>query len=188
MHRGIYGLSLARHFLGPIVELEAMGRVGETGVDEECVLTLRHESGAISTVQAGLRAAGINTATIYGTKATYCLAPPIYRPFTARRIAMTPRVGGTGGQGGGRLEGLKESGFAQGLNQRLARLKDFLRPPGRTISHPFTGNGYGHEAAALAEAVARGLGESPVMPVSESVELMEWIDRARALMNGDAHP
>ena len=182
MHRGIYGLSLARHFLGPVAELQAMGRLGETGVDEDCALTLRHENGALSTIRASLRAAGINAAELYGTKATYRIAPPLYRPFAARRIAVSPRTGGTSGagNGGGRLEGLKEGGAAQGLNQRLARLKEFVKPPGQGISAPFAGNGYGHEAEAVAEAVRAGRTEHAAMPLEESVEIMGLIDRARA--------
>lgn len=190
MHRGIYGLSLARYFLGPVAELQAMGRLGETGIDEECALTLRHENGAISTIRASLRAAGISAAELYGTQASYRIAPPIYRPFAARRIAVPPRAGGTSGpgagNGGGRLEGLKEGSFAQGLNQRLARLKEFLRPPGQGISAPFAGNGYGHEAAALAEAVRAGRREHPAMPLAESVEIMALVDQARAAWG--AHP
>lgn len=182
MHRGVYGLSLARHFLGPVAELQAMGRLGETGVDEDCALTLRHENGAISTIRAGLRAAGISGAELYGTQASYRILPPLYRPFAARRIAVPPRAGGTSGPGagGGRLEGLKEGGVAQGLNQRLARLKEFLRPPGQGVAAPFAGNGYGHEAASLAEAVRAGRTEHALMPLAESVEIMALVDQARA--------
>lgn len=190
MHRGVYGLSLARHFLGPVAELQAMARLGETGVDEDCAVTLRHENGAISSVRAGLRAAAINAATLYGTEATFQIAPPIYRPFAARRIAVPPRAGGTSGAGGGRLEGLKEAGFAQGLNQRLNRLKGFLRPPGQGIAARFAGNGYGHEAEAVAEAVRAGRTEHALMPLAESVEIMELIDRARAAwgQTGEGRP
>ena len=56
----------------------------------------------------------------------------------------------------------------------------FAAPPGRGISAPYTGNGYGHEAAAVAEAVARGQREHYLMPLAESVEIMGLIDLARA--------
>jgi predicted dehydrogenase len=180
MHRGVYPLSLARHFLGPVTDIRAVGRLGDTGVDEDCALILTHEGGALSTIRAGLRASGTNRAAIFGTKATIEIAPPIYRPFAARMIALPPRRGGTGTGGGGRLETVKEGGFAQGLNQRLARLKAFAIPPGRGISAPFSGNGYGYEAQAVAEAVSQGLTEHPLMPLQESVEIMGLIDEARA--------
>ena len=179
MHRGVYGLSLARHLLGPVEQLQAMGRVGETGVDDDIALSLRHAGGAISTVRASLRTAGVNTMQIYGTDGTICVDPPLYRPFAARLIRVDPRVGGTSASGGGRLESLKEGGLAQGLNQRLARLKAFANPRGEKISAPFSGNGYGHEALAVAAAVRAGRVESPVVPLPRSVEIMGLIDRAR---------
>lgn len=182
MHRGLYPVSLARHFMGPVVETRAMARLGPTGVDEDVTLSLRHESGAVSTVTAGLRAAGLNRATLHGEAATVEIAPPIYRPFAARVLSMTPRVGGTGGSGaqGGRLSRLKETGLAQGANQWLTPLKDALRPPGRGIAARYRGNGYGHEAQAVATAVAAGQTEHPLMPLDESVEIMAIIDAARA--------
>lgn len=186
MHRGIYPLSLARHLLGPVADLQATARLGDTGVDETMALTLTHESGAISTVTAGLRAAGTNRATLYGTRATIEIAPPIYRPFAARRLALAPRRGGTGGSGGGRLAGIKEGGTAQGLNQRLARLKAFVKPPGQGIAAPFAGNGYHYEAMAVAGAVAAGQTEHALMPLDESVEIMDLVDRARATWQGPA--
>ena len=187
MHRGVYGLSLARHLLGPVADMQAMGRSGATGVDEDCALTLRHANGAISTVRASLRAAGLNSAQIYGTRATIRIDPPIYRPAAARIISVAPRTGGSSGPGGGgRLEKIKEGALAQGANQRMARLKTFLRPPGQALSVPFVGNGYGHEAAAVAAAVRAGQGQSPVMPLDESVEIMDLMDRARAMMRESA--
>ncbi|WP_371743955.1 Gfo/Idh/MocA family protein [Mangrovicoccus sp. HB161399] len=187
MHRGIYGLSLARHLLGPVAELQAMGRTGATGEDEDCALTLRHEGGAISTIRAGLRAPGINAMRIYGEAAALLVEPPIYRPSAARLISMAPRKGGTSGAGARRFESLKEGGLAQGLNQRLARLKAFAKPPGQGIPAPFAGNGYGHEAEAVAQAVRAGQGERALMPLSERVEIMELADRALQLMrDGEA--
>lgn len=181
MHRGIYPLSLARHFLGPVADLTAVARIGATGVDEDCTLVLTHAGGAISTIRAGLRAAGTNRAALYGTRATVEIGPPIYRPSAARLVAMAPRRGGTGGgEGGGRFEAARESGPVQGLNQRLARLRAFLKPPGRDLSAPFAGNGYGHEALAVAGAVRQGWREHPLMPLAESVEIMGLVDRARA--------
>ena len=51
---------------------------------------------------------------------------------------------------------------------------------GRRIVARYTGNGYGHQARAVADAVAGGLLEHPVMPLAESVEIMDLVDRARA--------
>ncbi|WEV76950.1 Gfo/Idh/MocA family oxidoreductase [Janibacter cremeus] len=180
MHRGIYPLSLARHFLGPVATVRSSGRIGATGVDEDCSLVLEHETGAISTVRAGLRAAGTNRATVYGSRATVEIGAPIYRPSHARMISAPPSRDGTSPRGRGRFDALREGGLAQGTNQRLGRWKELVLPTGRGISARFSGNGYGHEAHAVAHAVTQGWIEHPVMPLAESIELMETIDRARA--------
>jgi predicted dehydrogenase len=84
MHKGVYAVSLARLFLGPVTEVSAMGRVGSTGVDEDCALVLRHEAGSISTIRASNRTTGANDVLIYGTKGLLHLQSPIARPPAAR--------------------------------------------------------------------------------------------------------
>ena len=187
MHRGVYALSLARHLLGPVDELSAVARIGATGVDEDCVLALRHASGAVSSLRAGLRSPGANGAELYGTDATIRIAAPIFRPGAARLIAARPRAGGTGG--GGRLAGVRESGLAQAIAQRLGPWRAALMPPGRALRAPYAGNGYGHQAAAVAAAVRAGETECALMPLAESVEIMGLIDRARAAWgHGEGRP
>lgn len=179
MHRGVYPLSLAIHLLGPVTEMQAMGQRGETGVDEDCALSLRHASGAISTLRASLRAAGPNTATVHGTEGTIVLEPPLYRPFRARLYPTRPRKAGTGGPPG-RAEALKEGGLAQGVNQRAGWLKGAVKPAGQGLTAYFEGNGYHYEALAVAAAVAGGQTEHSLMPLDESVAIMDLVDRARA--------
>lgn len=172
MHRGVYPLSLARHLLGPIAEVTAVGRIGGTGVDEDCSVILRHEGGAITTLTASLRSPGPNGLVLAGTRGLLELATPIYRPHRARLRAVTPRDGSR--QGAPRLEGLRESGPVQRLAQMLAR------DTGRTIRKPYGGNGYHYEAAEVARCLQAGLTVSDLMPLSESVEIMAAIDAARA--------
>jgi predicted dehydrogenase len=44
---------------------------------------------------------------------------------------------------------------------------------------PYLGNGYGHEAVAVAECVRGGLTEHPVMPLAESLGILRTMDRVR---------
>ena len=178
MHRGVYPLSLARLFLGPVENVTAHGRLGSTGVDEDCTLVLGHAGGAISTLTASLRAPGPNDLTIAGTKGRIAIEAPIYRPFRARLTPVTPR-GNAGG--GGRFEALKEGVAAQRLLQILpGGLRGLLSRGGRTIRRPYHGNGYGHEAAEVIRCLGAGLTESPLMPLQDSIEIMDVIDAARA--------
>lgn len=182
MHRGVYPLALAQRFLGPIEEVASMARIGETGVDEDCVAMLRHASGAISNIRASLRATGVNDASLLGEKATIEIDAPIYRPFQARILAAKPRQGGTGGgRGGGKLEGLKEGGLLQGLQQRASGLVRLARGGGgKALMKPYGGNGYHYEAAEVMRAVAAGETESPVMPLDDTLTVMAVIDAAKA--------
>lgn len=172
MHRGVYPLSLARHLLGPIAQVTAAGRIGDSGVDEDCSVILRHDSGALTTLTASLRSPGPNGLVLAGTHGMLDLAAPVYRPHRARLIAVRPRDGSK--QGAPRLEGLRESGTAQRLAQMLAR------GGGRVISRPYAGNGYHYEAAEVARHLQAGTTVSALMPPGESVEIMAAIDAARA--------
>ena len=176
MHRGVYALSLARYLLGPVSDLHARARIGVTGVDEDCVLSLRHASGALSVVRASLSSNGPNGMIIQGSAGTLRVEPPIYRPLGARLYTTRPREGGAGGSAGG----LRGSALAHRAFQRLGPALRGLRPGGTALRAPYAGNGYGHQVAAVEAALAEGRTESPFMPLDESVEIMGLIDAARA--------
>lgn len=174
MHRGFYPLTLARHLLGPITEVSATGRLGETGVDEDAMLILRHDSGARSTITASLCAPLVNDLSISGTHGRLHIAAPVYRPHQARLIKASPRSGMPGG--GGRLGRLRESALAQGLAQRVQTGR------GKAITARFAGNGYHDQAAEVVRCLHAGEITSPLMPPSESVEIMQVLDTARAAL------
>ncbi len=50
----------------------------------------------------------------------------------------------------------------------------------RTISLPFLGNGYTHEAIEVGRCLRSDSTESPLMTLEESLDLMGWLDRMRA--------
>lgn len=182
LHRGIYPLSLARLLLGPVAELRAFGRIGETGVDEDCTLILRHDSGALSSLSASLRAPAENDLTIGGTHGSLRLERPIYRPFLAELNQATPRPA----ESAARRGGLRESRLGQVLNQRLPGLLRDRLEGRRLLRRGYAGSGYHHEAAELARCLAAGLTASPLMPPSQSVEILELMDRARAGFSPEA--
>lgn len=49
-----------------------------------------------------------------------------------------------------------------------------------TIELPFAGNGYNYEAAEAGRCLREGLLESPVMPLDETLSIMETLDAVRA--------
>ncbi len=49
----------------------------------------------------------------------------------------------------------------------------------QTLEYPVSGSGYGYQAVELMEAVRAGRTESAVMPLSETLSIMETLDEAR---------
>jgi hypothetical protein len=103
------------------------------------------------------------------------VAPPVYRPISARIFQTTPRSGGTGG----RIGGVREHALAHRVGQRVVPLVRTLRPGGRRLVAPYAGNGYGHQVKAVQAALGAGATECAVMPLAESVDIMRLIDDAR---------
>ena len=176
MHRGVYPLSLARFFLGPINAVHSNAQIGYTGVDEDCALMLKHDSGAISMLHASLRTGGDNSIKIAGTKGVIEIHAPIYRPSKATITPIRPSA--LGGKNG--VTALKESGLAQGFNQYAAPLIKRLGSRNQSFSRFYRGNGYFYEAEAAMNAIESGALESSLMPLTESIEIMDVITNARA--------
>lgn len=178
LHRGVYPLSLACHLFGPVIDISGLAHLGTTGVDEDVSLTLRHQSGALSSVQASLRAAAPLDLIVAGTAATIRVEPPIFRPF---RMRITRTIARTGeGKGGGRLEALKEGGAAQRARQQLGWAVGLLQGGTRRLSHPYAGNGYHYQAEEVRTRISAGARESNIMPLAESLHIVEVMERARA--------
>jgi predicted dehydrogenase len=50
----------------------------------------------------------------------------------------------------------------------------------QTIDAPFQGNGYCHEAAEAMRCLRAGMGESPLLPLDETISIIETMDTLRA--------
>ena len=176
LHRGIYPLSLARLFLGPIADCQVLTRKGETGVDEDSLITLAHENGALSSLRASLRANGPDGTVIYGTKATIYLDGPVYRPLGVRLVPTYAAPNPAGPAPQRKLEGFRESRAGLRSMGTLKGLVGAVRKT-RRLKADFKGNGYHYQARAVMEAVRQGKTTEPRMMPEESIELLALIDR-----------
>jgi predicted dehydrogenase len=178
MYRGVYPLSLACYLMGPVIDAHTVATFGETGVDEDTIVTCRHKNG-VSAIQASLRTNAVNDCRIMGTTGVIHVESPIYRPFRLRYSPVKPT--GALGPSNPRKESLKESGFAQGLQQRAQGTINLLRRRGgKTITKHFAGNGYHYEADELMHSVRAGRTESEILPLADSLIVMQALDKARA--------
>ncbi|WBS02697.1 Gfo/Idh/MocA family oxidoreductase [Pseudoduganella sp. SL102] len=65
---GIYPLSIAAYFLGPVKAVQAVGQVGPTGVDLQCTFALQHENGCLAAGTASLAARTPAEFTVCGSQ------------------------------------------------------------------------------------------------------------------------
>ena len=90
---GIYPLSIGRFLLGEPVEVRALGRLTDQGVDGLVGGVLSHRSGAVSTFTTSLDALSDLTARVVGTEGRIVVGAPFWFPteFTITRNDGTDR-------------------------------------------------------------------------------------------------
>ncbi|MCH1881452.1 Gfo/Idh/MocA family oxidoreductase [Agrococcus sp. ARC_14] len=76
---GVYCVSLAHAFLGPVARIQASGVVDDAGVDHRGAAILEHAGGGISSLTFSMEALGSNRAVIAGTEGVIELSPSFYQ-------------------------------------------------------------------------------------------------------------
>ena len=177
LDRGVYLISLAQHFLGVPSDVSGIAQEHASGVDEQSTYQLRFASGAIASFSASLRAHGSNDFQVFGERGRIALHDPFYR---ARRLSFQPSrvppdAPASATTPSGWKSALRGSSAAQAARAALDPL--LQRLSGRTTtSMSFPGHGYQFELAEASRCIASGLTESPVMPLAESIAVMETLD------------
>ena len=160
---GVYPLSLAVHLLGTPEKFSGRWWAARSGVDRRCRFELSFAN-ATATLSCGFDRDGANSFSIFGERGAIRSEAPFLK---AQRITLFER--GTGG-----LPLVGARGPTSGL---AGKLLSRLPLPGRKASHfRFPGNGLQFEAAAVMEAVRMGAAQSSVMPLRESIAVLEVIE------------
>jgi dihydrodiol dehydrogenase / D-xylose 1-dehydrogenase (NADP) len=181
LDRGVYGLSFASMLLGPPEAVVSRAAIGPTGVDEQTAMVLQYPGGRLALLSASLRGLSSNEAMIMGARGTIRIHAPFYCP---QRIAIStfaePRPV-SDHQPGGFKQQVKQRARQNPLARRLyLRLKPLVSWGRREIVQSIQGNGYNYEAAEAARCLRAGAQESPLMPLDETLMLMETVDAIRA--------
>jgi predicted dehydrogenase len=182
LDRGVYALSLASLVFGPPAHISSSAHIGETGVDEQCAVLLRHAQGQLAILSATLVTQSSNEALICGSRGQVRIHNPFLRPV---RLSVTrfskpappslkPKFPGPKEQLKSRL---KEGRLTKLLHARLGSL---LKRGTKTIVESFPGNGYNFEAAEVVRCLRANQTESSVMPLDETLRIMETMDTIRA--------
>lgn len=179
---GVYPLSLAWFLLGRPVQGQAMTTTAPSGIDEQTVVTLNFQSGAIATLTASFSQRLRNCAFVAGDRGTLQTSDPLYSPDALVHTRTKAASAALGTQTGPERIGQiveKYPGLQQARRRYAPFLRQLIRRERTTHRHAFPGFGYQFEAAEVARCVRAGLYESPVMPLSETIEIFDAIDALR---------
>jgi predicted dehydrogenase len=168
---GVYPASLAVSFLGPARDVRSVVRRAENGVDLAASVAIAHGSG-VSSLSTSLVGEGANDAIVIGSKGRIALQRPIYAPAL---LTVTMFETGAAASEAAPLPAPVAAGTRAALKQALRPLRK-----ANPMYRPFAGDGFGHQIDEAHRCLSEGLLESPVMPLADSIAVMDIIDRARA--------
>lgn len=161
---GVYPLSLAVHFLGRPAAVSGIQRMGSSGVDVRADFRLGFD-GVEAHLSCGFDREGDNRFIIIGSDGALRLEAPFLK---AQRLTLFSR-------------GSARAALSGGRRSLLSRIAARLPRPGRTVRpHAFGGIGLRFEAEEVMRAVRAGETRSAVMPLSDSIAVLEIIDAVRS--------
>jgi predicted dehydrogenase len=183
---GVYPVSLAFLVLGAPERVISSATIGASGVDEQAAIVFSYPEGQLAVLSTSLRSWASQEAVIMGSKGRIRVHAPFYCPST---LTLTLADAGEQSAAPGGGMGAKDRLIAQIKgNRRLRPLARkgrelFMRLAGRspqTIKLPLQGNGYNYEAGEVMCCLRAGLLESPLVPLDETVRIVETMDAIRA--------
>ncbi len=177
LDRAVYGLSLISFLMGSPDDVVALSNIGETGVDEQSALVCRYNRGCLATVSASLTTNTPNEAVILGSKGHLKLHNPFFRSHrisqaSSHEPAESPDAGGFVTNIKKRL---RSNHVAQILHAKLGSFD----VNSKVLAEPFRGNGLNYEAAEVMRCIRAGETESGLMPLAESIEILQTLDNVR---------
>lgn len=169
---GVYPVSLALHLFGPPDSVAGWAQRGEGAVERQAALALAWP-GRTATLACGFTGEADNAAVVLGSTGRLHL----HRQFICPPFLTRFRTDGPPPAGGERAPPRRQD------VSRLAYLKRLLQPldPRRSafIPTPFEGFGLGHQVAEAHRCLTAGERESPLMPLAESIAVLEILQQIR---------
>jgi predicted dehydrogenase len=174
---GVYPLSLVVQLMGQPSSISSWAKIGVTQVDEQVAAMLNFSDGRSALISANINATNQNDAFIMGTKSSIHIEAPLYRPvkITVRQYNSPIRAM------------INTHPLANGLykSQTIRKAYDLFKNLfGRdryrnSIKVACEGNGYGYEADEVGRCLSAGLYESEIMPLDETIAVLEIVDAVR---------
>jgi predicted dehydrogenase len=183
LDRGVYLVSLAHFLLGPPDEAVGHATIGPTGVDEQESLLLSYRSGAQAVLTASLRSRLRNEAVIVGTQGQIRIHCPFYAPHRVSQTLFVEPVGSltpAPSAPTGWRSRIRHNPLLRRVFETVGRpVLDWVRRDTTALVHFGRGRGYQFEAAEVMRCLRSELLESPLMPLDETLAILETTDRLR---------
>jgi predicted dehydrogenase len=178
LDRGVYPISMAVMLFGMPEKIVSQAGMSPTGVDEHSALLMQFSGGRLAVLSSSLSTNTTNEAAVMGTRGRLRIHAPFYCSEQLSLSRYTP--------------GAVTSASAPGLKQRVVgslrqnavvrRAYQTVKPllgGGRKERLPIVGNGYNYEAAEVMRCLRAGEVESKLMPLDETLRIMEIMDEVR---------
>jgi predicted dehydrogenase len=184
LDRGVYLVSLSHFFLGQPSDSVSRATIGPTGVDEQTTVVLTYAGGALAVLTTSLRSRLSNEAIILGTKGRIHVREPFYAPHRVSLTKVSEPIASGNAQSNSPRRGLKARLKGSPLLRRAfdsvgRPVLALLRRQESSFVHYVPGTGYQYEAAEVARCIRAGLLESPIMPLDETVTILQSMDSLR---------
>lgn len=172
LDRGVYLLALSQALLGDLELRHVSGDLGPGGVDLAATLIVENAIGARAVLSCAIDRAGDNRLILSG-KTGYCaFNEPVTCPTAYRLTRRDPSSSFTGPSGTPGIVARLKTGLKQ--SPQLRRLHRALRGGERSFS-----GGLKHQIIEVEACLAKGLTESPLVPLNGSLKVLALIDEAR---------
>jgi predicted dehydrogenase len=175
---GVYPLSLAFYLLGLPSDTHAFV-ISDHGVDEQVCVTLQYPN-ALAQLTCTFANRARNNAFVLGSRGQIEIDAPLYAP-TGMTVTRSPALDSGGGPRPSWEPLIDKRPRLVELRRRLTpTLKPLVRRNQQRITRHFPGFGYQFEAEEAMRCMWAKELESPLMPLGETVALLELLDRLRA--------
>ncbi|MGF1588353.1 MAG: Gfo/Idh/MocA family protein [Pleurocapsa sp.] len=182
LDRGVYGLSLAYYLLGEPAEILSQASICASGVDEQSSILLKYPQGKLAILSQSLRTRTSNQAVIMGTtgkilieelfimpeKISVSQFSPSTQAFPSPLIPLSAKQK--------LVAAAKQNSLIKGLYRSISGL---LKSE-QVIVKPLKGNGYNYEATEVMNCLHNGQLESEIMPLDETLKIIEASDLIRS--------
>ncbi len=186
LDRGIYGLSLAYYLLGEPSQILTQANLLDNGADQQSSVLLHYAQGALVALTQSLCTESLNQALIMGTKGKITIDELFIMPEKIS-LARFPESTPTAFPSPLTPLSAKQKLVAKIKRNSLVRriyisLSSLIQSSAVTIK-PLEGNGYNYEAQEVVKCLQNGKLESEIMPLDETVKIMEAMDYIRSQWN-----